>query len=121
MSDSSQDAPARSDLPLPDYDHLPVNALGHRVRTLDSDEVATLLAYEREHANRVPVVTVLEQRLAALREGAEPTGGSPTAVRPEQAPPPAGSESASPQTEGPRINPPSQGDPSNPSQPGSTG
>jgi hypothetical protein len=112
---------ARSELPLPDYDHLPVNALGHRIRTLDSDGITTLLAYEREHGNRLPVITVLENRLAELREGARPTEGSPSSVRPEQAPAPSGKEHASPQTQGPTINPPSQGDPSNPAQPRSTG
>src|SRR5688572_11200318 len=70
----------RDDLPLPDYDHLPVGSLISRIRTLDLDALTTLLAYERAHANRVQVVTVMESRLAGLREGAQPSGGDPAAV-----------------------------------------
>ncbi len=108
-------------LPLPDYDHLPIGSLTSRIRTLDSAGVEAVLAYEREHANRLPAVTVLEARLEQLRAGAEPSGGSPHAVAPEAAPPAAGGSVASPATSGPVINPPSHGDPTNPAQPRSTG
>lgn len=75
---------AHSTLPLPDYDHLPLGGLESRIRSLSSDEVETLLAYERAHAHRVPVVELLGTRLDRLRAGAEPTSGDPGAVRPEQ-------------------------------------
>jgi hypothetical protein len=119
MSDSEHDtgSPSRTELPLPDYDHLPVGSLAHRVRTLDADGVATLLEYEREHGAREPVVTMLEERMAQLHEGAQPSGGSPHGEQPESAPPPTGATKASPQTQGPPVNPPSQGDPTNPAQP----
>jgi hypothetical protein len=78
-------------LPVPDYDHLPVGSLAHRIRTLDADGVSTLLDHERAHADRVAVVQLLEQRLDALRSGdAEPSGGDPAGAQPEHAPPAAG-------------------------------
>lgn len=114
-------SPARDDLPLPDYDHLPLGSLTSRVRSLDADALEVLLAYERQHGARLPVVQMLETRLDAVRNGAELSSGSPLAATPEAAPPPAGTSSASPATAGPAMNPPSQGDPTNPAQPRSTG
>jgi hypothetical protein len=117
-SDQHQNAdPGRAELPLPDYDHLPLGSLTHRVRTLDAEGVTTLLDYEQEHGRRQPVITMLEERLMALQQGAQPSGGSPEAAQPEAAEAPSGKTHASPQTEGPPINPPSQGDPTNPAQP----
>ncbi|MBC2906460.1 hypothetical protein [Streptomyces cupreus] len=74
----------RDTLPLPDYDHLPIGGLESRVRSLTADEVEELLAYERSHADRLPVTEVLATRLEQLRAGAEPTSGDPGAIRPEQ-------------------------------------
>ena len=119
--DDQGSRPTRADFPIPDYDHLPLSDLTHRVRTLDEAGVTTLVGYERQHGARLPVLQVLETRLEALRAGAEPSGGSPTAATPTAAPPPAGTSSVSPATTGPKINPPSQGVPTNPAQPRSTG
>ena len=120
--DQQQDQPVphHDELPLPDYDHLPVGSLEARVRSLDADGVAALLTYERAHGDRLPVVQVLERRLEALREGAQPTGGDPAADTPEvQHAPQAGGPlgDAATQTQGPPVNPPSQGVPTNPAQP----
>jgi hypothetical protein len=111
------DAPHHDQLPLPDYDHLPVGSLEGRIRSLDADGLEALLSYERAHGDRLPVVLLLERRLEAVRGGAEPSGGSPTAATPEVQHAPAPASNASPQTEGPPINPPSQGDPTNPAAP----
>jgi hypothetical protein len=106
------------DLPLPDYDALPFGSIESRVRTLDAEGVERVLAYEREHADRIQVVMTLEHRLEALRSGdAEPSGGDPSAATPEVVPGQPGGSAASPATEGPTQNPPSQGVPSNPAQP----
>jgi hypothetical protein len=105
------------DLPLPDYDHLPVGSLTSRIRTLGAEDLTTLLDYERAHANRVQVVTVMESRLSGLREGAQPSGGDPAAPTPETAGAATGGSKVSEATSGPPINPPSQGDPTNPAQP----
>jgi hypothetical protein len=112
------DEPVHHDqLPLPDYDHLPLGSIEPRIRQLAADGVQQLLDYEKAHGDRLPVVNLLSRRLEALRNGAEPTGGDPLAETPEiQHAPPAGSP-VSPATEGPPINPPSHGDPTNPAQP----
>lgn len=111
------DQPSHDALPLPDYDHLPQGALESRIRSLDADALQTLLDYERAHGDRLPVVQLLEQRLGAVREGAEPTGGSPAATAPEVAEPPKGGSEVSPETQGPVQNPPAHGVPTNPAQP----
>ncbi|WP_104524015.1 hypothetical protein [Blastococcus atacamensis] len=108
-------------LPLPDYDHLPVDGLTSRIRTLDLQGLETLLEYERAHANRVQVVTIMENRAQSLREGAQPSGGDPAAPAADDPGHAAGGSKASEATTGPAMNPPSQGDPTNPAQPRSTG
>jgi hypothetical protein len=104
-------------LPLPDYDHLPLGGLTSRIRTLDQAGVQTLLDYEQAHGNRLPVVEVLQNRLTALAEGAQPSGGDPAAVGADAPPSAAGGSQVSEATSGPPVNPPSHGDPTNPSQP----
>jgi hypothetical protein len=107
----------REDLPLSDYDHLPVGSLTSRIRSLGSDDLKTLLQYERSHANRIQVVSAMEHRLSGLADGAQPSGGDPAAPAAEAPPAPAGGSKASEATSGPPVNPPSHGDPTNPAQP----
>ena len=107
----------RDDLPLPDYDHLPVGSLISRVRTLDADDLQTVLSYEKAHANRVQVVQALTHRLDDVKAGAQPSGGDPAGAQPEAAPAPSGGSQVSEATSGPPVNPPSHGDPTNPAQP----
>lgn len=108
-------------LPLPDYDHLPIGSLTSRIRTLDAPGLEQVLAYERAHAARLPVLQAMEHRLEQLGAGAQPSGGAPDGAQPEAAPPPAGGSPVSAATSGPPQNPPSHGDPTNPSQPRPTG
>ena len=105
------------ELPLPDYDHLPVGSLESRIRSLDADALQSLLDYERAHGDRLPVVQILETRLEAVRGGAALSDGSPLAATPELQHAPQSGSAAGPQTEGPPVNPPSHGDPTNPAQP----
>jgi hypothetical protein len=119
MTDTS--SPNPTDLPLPDYDHLPIGSLQHRIRTLTRDQLQVIADYEQQHAHRPLVQTMIEARLQELDSGALPSGGDPDALQPEQAPAPAGESQVSPATSGPKMNPPSQGVPSNPAQPRSTG
>ena len=109
------ESPAHENLPLPDYDHIPLGTLPSRIASLDEPAVSELLAFEQSHGNRLPVVQVLEHRLQALRNGAEPSGSLPEDL-PEVTSASGGSK-VSPATTGPKINPPSQGDPTNPAQP----
>ncbi len=108
-------------LPLPDYDQLPVAGLPSRIRMLDAAGVETLLAYEQAHADRPQVVEILTNRLTSLREGAQPSGGDPLAPAADDPVHAAGGSKVSEATTGPAMNPPSQGDPTNPAQPRSTG
>ena len=107
---------SNDDLPIPDYDHLQVGGLTSRIRALGAEDLQTLIGYERSHANRFQVVTIMENRLSALKAGAEPSGGNPAAAG-TTAPPPDGGSKASEATSGPAMNPPSHGDPTNPAQP----
>jgi len=109
------DMPEHDELPLADYDHIPSGTLPSRISGLDEAGVGQLLSYERAHGNRLPVLQILEVRLAALKGGAEPTGPSAPDT-PEVSQTQQGSK-VSPETSGPPINPPSQGVPTNPAQP----
>ena len=109
-----------TELLLPDYHHLPVGSLAHRIRSLHATQLEAVRDYERAHGNRLPVLTIFEQRLEALLAGASPSPGTSGAM-PEAAPPPAGGSPVSPATTGPPMNPPSHGDPTNPTQPRPTG
>lgn len=109
------DSPEQNDLPLPDFDHIPLGTLPSRIQPLDSEGVEALLAFEQAHGNRLPVVQVLEARLEALRSGAEPSGSLPQDM-PEVSQGQGGSP-VSPATAGPPVNPPSHGVPTNPAQP----
>jgi hypothetical protein len=103
------------ELPLPDYDDLPTQAIGTRARTLDRQGVQTLLDYEQAHAARPAVVQLLSTRIDELDDGAQPSGGSPLAPAPEAGK--AGDHQQAAVNEGPPVNPPSQGAPENPAQP----
>jgi hypothetical protein len=106
----------RTALPLAHYDHITAGDLPARINGLSADGVKTLLEYERNHADRLPIVIILEHRAHALAEGAEPSGevleDSPTMNHGTP-----GGDRVTPATAGPKINPPSQGDPTNPAQP----
>lgn len=106
------------ELPIPDYDHLPLGSLESRIRSLDEPDVRVLLDHEREHGNRLPVTNLLEQRIRMLEGGTEPSAGSTDQGSvPEVQPAATDPSKASPQTSGPPVNPPSQGVPTNPAQP----
>lgn len=66
---------AAQETPIPGYDELPLGALRHRVRSLTEDELRSLLEHEREHADRAPVVDLLQRRIRELEEGAQPSPG----------------------------------------------
>jgi len=106
----------KSDLPLPDYDHLPLGTLETRLHALDEPGVTALLDHEKAHGDRLPVVQLMEARLGRLRDGAEPSGSLPGS-EPSVGAAPAGGSPVDPSTSGPAMNPPSQGDPTNPAQP----
>ncbi|MER5297790.1 MULTISPECIES: hypothetical protein [Streptomyces] len=109
--------PGRSSLPLPDYDHLPIGGLESRVRSLSAEEVEELIAYERTHADRLPVTELLTARLEQLHAGAEPTSGDPAAFRPEQAQGHTESSVSPATTTAQPYSPPPHGTPDQPAKP----
>ena len=71
---------AHADLPLKDYDHLTLGSLRGRLRSLDVAALVQLRSYERVHANRLPVITSLENRIAKLQAD-EADSGTPKLAR----------------------------------------
>lgn len=65
------------DLPIADYDQLPITELRHRIRALDEPALRAVFEHETEHGNRIPVLEVLHARLNELTHGAEPSPGDP--------------------------------------------
>ncbi|HWL35459.1 MAG TPA: hypothetical protein VNQ77_04635 [Frankiaceae bacterium] len=57
---------SHDELPLADYDHLTLGSLRARLPKLDAVALVQLLDYERSHAHRLPVLTMLENRIAKI-------------------------------------------------------
>lgn len=97
---------SHDELPLPDYDHLTLGSLRGRMRSLDLPQLIQIRDYEKAHANRLPIVTMLDNRIAKL--ATDPTtplsGGGRT---PEEKAAPAGGSKVSPQTADPGASNPS--------------
>ncbi|MCA1710411.1 MAG: hypothetical protein LC789_01740 [Actinobacteria bacterium] len=72
--------PSADELPLADYDHMTLGALRGRLRSLSVDQLVQLRAYEKSKADRLPVVTMLDNRIAKLAAG----DGSATGNVPEE-------------------------------------
>jgi hypothetical protein len=68
-------APTRDQLPIADFDSVSLPSLRSRLRTLSVADLAILREYEQAHAHRLPVVTMLDNRIAKLA-AAEPKGTS---------------------------------------------
>jgi hypothetical protein len=105
-----------SSLPLRDYDHLPLSAVGQRTRSLTAQQLGELLDYERGHANRPAVVQLMRDRLAELDAGAAPSGGSEQAG-PDWPEPPSAGSAAGPRKTAPPAFPPPHGTPDQPARP----
>jgi hypothetical protein len=61
--------PATQAPPLPGYDDLSIASLRARLRVLDAATIQEMLAYEKAHACREPVIAMLERRLAKISAG----------------------------------------------------
>ena len=61
-------APETAVLPVANYDDLSLASLRARLRILSADQVVTLLAYEKSHADRADVVSMFERRIVKLSE-----------------------------------------------------
>lgn len=79
------DVGSHSELPLADYDHMTLGSLRGRLRSLDVAQLVQLRDYEKAHADRLPVVTMLDNRIAKLATDAAATpspGGYDAPVSP---------------------------------------
>lgn len=78
----------RNELPLADYDHMTLGSLRGRLRSLTIPELVQVREYEKDHADRLPVVTMLDNRIAKLATdaAATPAPGSGSAVQPGPGP-----------------------------------
>ncbi|HVM27567.1 MAG TPA: hypothetical protein VM433_07835 [Mycobacteriales bacterium] len=121
-STSAPEVTDHDELPLPDYDHMTLGALRGRLRSLTTEQLVQLRDYEKAHAKRLPVVTMLDNRIAKLATDSseQPSGVPSDRPAPGQKKSRSGSK-VSPATGGPALNPPSQGVPTNPAQPRTTG
>ena len=57
---------SRDDLPIPDFDNITLGSLRARLRSLSVEDLATLREWERAHAHRLPVLTLLDNRIAKI-------------------------------------------------------
>ena len=64
-------------LPLPDFDHMTLGSLRGRLRRLDDVSLVQLLDYEESHAKRLPIVSMLQNRLRRAIEEGQAAGGAP--------------------------------------------
>ena len=63
------DAPSsRDELPIPDFDNISIGSLRARLRSLSVEQLVVLREWETEHANRLNVITTLDNRIAKLGE-----------------------------------------------------
>jgi len=56
----------RAELPIPDFDNISLGSLRARLRSLSVEDLVLLREWEQAHANRLPVLTTLANRIAKL-------------------------------------------------------
>jgi len=54
------------DLPLPDFDNISIGSLRARLKPLSVEQLVALREWEQAHANRLNVITTLDNRIAKL-------------------------------------------------------
>lgn len=59
-------APEREDLPIEDFDSASLPSLRARLRSLSVADLGLLREYEQAHAHRLPIITMLDNRIAKL-------------------------------------------------------
>jgi hypothetical protein len=64
----------RDELPIPDFDNISIGSLRARLKPLSVEQLVTLREWEQAHANRLNVITTLDNRIAKL--GTETTSNA---------------------------------------------
>jgi hypothetical protein len=67
---------SRDELPIPDFDNISIGSLRARLRPLTVEQLVTLREWEQAHANRLNVITTLDNRIAKLGTTAKANGSS---------------------------------------------
>lgn len=66
-ADVQVEAPAKADdLPIADFDNVSIGSLRARLRSLTVEDLVTLREWEKAHAHRLPVITLLDNRIAKV-------------------------------------------------------
>jgi hypothetical protein len=68
--------PSKDELPIPNFDHLSLAQVRGRLRQLSVEELVLLRNYERAHADRLPIVTMLDNRISKVANDSTPGGSS---------------------------------------------
>jgi hypothetical protein len=68
---------SRDDLPITDFDNVTLGSLRGRLRSLSLEQLVTLREWEQAHGHRLPVITLLDNRIAKV--SAEHTAGDAAA------------------------------------------
>jgi hypothetical protein len=76
----------RDELPIPDFDNISLGSLRGRLRSLSLEQLVVLREWEQAHAHRLPVLTLLDNRIAKISAQEQPANGSATAYPAESAP-----------------------------------
>src|SRR3954470_21796629 len=67
---------SRDALPIPDFDNVSLGSLRGRLRSLSLEQLVVLRGWEQGHAHRLPVMTLLDNRIAKLGAEQQSTNGS---------------------------------------------
>jgi hypothetical protein len=67
---------SREDLPIPDFDNVSLGSLRGRLRSLSLEQLVVLREWEQAHAHRLPVITLLDNRIAKVSAEQATTNGS---------------------------------------------
>jgi hypothetical protein len=78
--------PSKDELSIPNFDHLTLAQVRGRLRRLSVDELVLLRNYERAHADRLPIVTMLDNRISKVADDSTPGGSSEVAPGASRAP-----------------------------------
>lgn len=71
--------PSKDELPVPNFDHLSLAQVRGRLRRLSVEELVLLRNYERAHADRLPIITMLDNRISKVADDSTPGGSSAVA------------------------------------------
>jgi hypothetical protein len=69
---------SRDELPIPDFDNISLGSLRARLRSLSVEQLVVLREWEQAHANRLNVVTTLDNRIAKVGTGSPSSTGAQT-------------------------------------------